>query len=86
MRAILGCWPTRRHGPCAGQAGRTRQRRHRVHAADRSALEQLRLSGWDFVASGVNGHRWGLPYWAARVSEVGWAFDRSGRLNSRGDR
>ena len=27
----------------------------------RGAFDQLRLSGWDFVASGVSGHRWGLP-------------------------
>lgn len=27
----------------------------------RGSFDQLRLSGWDFVASGVRGHRWGLP-------------------------
>jgi zinc/manganese transport system ATP-binding protein len=43
----------------------------------RSALEHLRLSGWDFVASGVNGHRWGLPILdrAAR-KEVSWALEQ----------
>jgi zinc/manganese transport system ATP-binding protein len=35
----------------------------------------LRLSGWDFVASAVNGHKWGLP--GARVDdrrEIDWAL------------
>jgi zinc/manganese transport system ATP-binding protein len=27
----------------------------------RSSVADLRLRGWDFVASAVNGHRWGLP-------------------------
>jgi zinc/manganese transport system ATP-binding protein len=43
----------------------------------RGALDQLRLSGWDFVASGVNGHCWGLPVLdrAAR-RQVAWALER----------
>jgi zinc/manganese transport system ATP-binding protein len=43
----------------------------------RGALDQLRLSGWDFVASGVNGHRWGLPLLDRSARrEVGWALER----------
>jgi zinc/manganese transport system ATP-binding protein len=43
----------------------------------RSSLEHMRLSGWDFVASGVNGHRWGLPI-LGRVArkEVNWALEQ----------
>jgi len=62
MRAILGLLPPRsgtirvlgkpvaRGNPLIGYLPQTRD-----------ALDQLRLSGWDFVASAVNGHRWGLP-------------------------
>ncbi len=28
----------------------------------RSAVSGLRLSGWDFVISAANGHRWGIPW------------------------
>jgi zinc/manganese transport system ATP-binding protein len=43
----------------------------------RGALDQLRLSGWDFVASGFNGHRWGLPLLSrAGRREVAWALER----------
>ena len=31
----------------------------------RSVLGGVRLNGWDFVASGANGQRWGLPLPAA---------------------
>ncbi|HEX3404373.1 MAG TPA: ATP-binding cassette domain-containing protein [Acetobacteraceae bacterium] len=42
----------------------------------RSALDSLRLSGWDFVASGANGHRWGLPLLHSQARrEVHWALD-----------
>jgi zinc/manganese transport system ATP-binding protein len=41
--------------------------------------EGLRLTGWDFVASAVRGHRWGLPHLdAAGRREVAWALDRVG--------
>jgi zinc/manganese transport system ATP-binding protein len=62
MRAILGLLPPR--------SGRIRVLGKPVARGNpaigympqaRSALDQLRLSGWDFVASGVKGHRWGLP-------------------------
>ena len=43
----------------------------------RGALDQLRLSGWDFVASGVNGHRWGMPLLGRAAREaVAWALER----------
>ena len=43
----------------------------------RGPLDQLRLSGWDFVASGVGGHRWGLPLLTrASRQEVAWALER----------
>jgi zinc/manganese transport system ATP-binding protein len=62
MRAILGLLPPRcgtirvmgspvgRGNPAIGYMPQAR-----------STLDQLWLSGWDFVASGLNGHRWGLP-------------------------
>jgi zinc/manganese transport system ATP-binding protein len=62
MRAILGLLPPRsgairvlgkpvaRGNPFIGYMPQVRV-----------AFDQLRLSGWDFVASGVSGHRWGLP-------------------------
>jgi zinc/manganese transport system ATP-binding protein len=42
----------------------------------RSSLGDLRLRGWDLVASVHNGHRWGLAYLepAAR-RDVAWALD-----------
>jgi zinc/manganese transport system ATP-binding protein len=41
----------------------------------RGQLERVRLTGWDFVASGANGHRWGLPLTGASAQrEVGWAL------------
>jgi zinc/manganese transport system ATP-binding protein len=42
----------------------------------RGALDNLRLSGWDFVASGANGQRWGLPLLGTDARrEVAWALD-----------
>ncbi len=70
MRAILGLIPpaggvirvlgepARRGNPAVGYMP---QHRH--------TTASLRLSGWDFVASAVNGHRWGLP--GARVASTG---------------
>jgi zinc/manganese transport system ATP-binding protein len=41
----------------------------------RGALETVRLTGWDFVASGCNSHRWGLPLiGSAARREVDWAL------------
>lgn len=78
MRAILGLLPPRtgaihvlgkpvaRGNPAVGYMPQTR-----------GALDHLRLTGWDFVASGANGHRWGLPLLdrAAR-RDVEWALER----------
>jgi zinc/manganese transport system ATP-binding protein len=37
----------------------------------------VRLTGWDFVASGARGHRWGLPLLdRAAQHDVAWALDR----------
>jgi zinc/manganese transport system ATP-binding protein len=63
MRAILGMIPVtsgsiraldapvRRGNPAIGYAPQVR-----------SPLGHSRLRGWDFVASVVNGHRWGVPW------------------------
>jgi zinc/manganese transport system ATP-binding protein len=78
MRAILGLLPPHagsirvlgkpvaRGNPAVGYMPQTR-----------GVLDHLRLTGWDFVASGANGHRWGLPLLdrAAR-RDVGWALER----------
>ena len=38
-----------------------------------------RLSGWDFVASAAQGHRWGLPIpSAASRKQIDWALERVG--------
>jgi len=78
MRAVLGLQPPRsgtirvlgmpvaRGNPAVGYMPQTR-----------AALEHLRLTGWDFVASGVRGHRWGLPLLGrAARDEVTWALER----------
>jgi len=78
MRAILGLLPPRngairvlgrpvaRGNPAIGYMPQMR-----------GALDQLRLSGWDFVASGVNGHRWGMPLLGrASRDAVAWALER----------
>jgi len=42
----------------------------------RRSIEGLRLSGWDFVASAQDGHRWGLPVLGpAARREVAWALE-----------
>lgn len=78
MRAILGLLPAltgtirvlgrpaMRGNPAVGYMPQSR-----------GALDHLRLTGWDFVASGMTGHRWGVPLLdrAAR-REVAWALDR----------
>ncbi len=77
MRAILGLLPPR--------SGKIRVLDHPVARGNaavgympqtRGALDNLRLSGWDFVASGSSGHRWGLPVLgAAARRDVQWALD-----------
>jgi zinc/manganese transport system ATP-binding protein len=77
MRAILGLVPPRsgairvlgqpvaRGNPSVGYMPQTR-----------GALNNMRLSGWDFVASGANGHRWGIPLLGATARrEVAWALE-----------
>ena len=45
----------------------------------RSAMGAMRLSGWDYVAGAVEGHRWGPPLiGAAGRREVAWALDLVG--------
>ena len=45
----------------------------------RSNIDTLRLSGWDFVAGVVDGHRLGLPWLSnAGRKEVEWALDMVG--------
>ncbi|HYV87357.1 MAG TPA: ATP-binding cassette domain-containing protein [Candidatus Polarisedimenticolia bacterium] len=62
MRALLGL--------VKPEAGRIRVLGHDVRRGNsavgympqsRRAIEGLRLSGFDYVASAANGHRWGLP-------------------------
>jgi zinc/manganese transport system ATP-binding protein len=78
MRAILGLLPARagtirllgkpvrRGNPAIGYMPQAR-----------GGLDHLRLSGWDFVASGANGHRWGLPILGrAARRQVAWALER----------
>ena len=80
MRAILGLVP-----PAAGTIRVLGATAARGNAAIgympqvRGSLADKRLSGWDFVASVVNGHRLGLPLLdAAGRREVAWALDMVG--------
>jgi len=78
MRAILGLLPlsggtirvlggtVARGNPAVGYMPQTR-----------AALDHVRLTGWDFVASGARGHRWGLPLLDREARrDVTWALDR----------
>ncbi len=52
----------------------------------RSSIADLRLRGWDFVASALNGDRWGLPILGAEGRrEVAWALElvEAGQLAER---
>jgi zinc/manganese transport system ATP-binding protein len=80
MRAILGLIP-----PTAGRIQVLGAPAARGNAAigympqTRGELASKRLSGWDFVASVVHGHRLGLPLLdAAGKREVAWALDMVG--------
>ncbi len=80
MRAILGLVP-----PAAGTIQVLGAPAARGNAAIgympqvRGELADKRLSGWDFVASVVRGHRLGLPLLdAAGRREVAWALDMVG--------
>jgi zinc/manganese transport system ATP-binding protein len=77
MRAILGLLPPRN-----GSIRVLNEPVSRGNAAvgympqTRGAMDSVRLTGWDFVASAANGHRWGLPLLnAAARREVYWALD-----------
>lgn len=78
MRAILGLLAPRggticvlgklaaRGNPAVGYMPQTR-----------GALDHLRLTGWDFVASGAQGHRWGLPVLDRTARrDMEWALER----------
>ena len=42
-------------------------------------IEGLRLSGWEFVASTAQGHRWGIPHLGAEARrDIEWALDQVG--------
>ena len=80
MRAILGLVP-----PAAGTIRVLGAPAARGNAAIgympqvRGELADKRLSGWDFVAAVVRGHRLGLPLLnAAGRREVAWALDMVG--------
>jgi zinc/manganese transport system ATP-binding protein len=80
MRAVLGLVP-----PAAGTISVLGGPAARGNAAIgympqvRGDLADKRLSGWDFVASVVRGHRLGLPLLdAAGRREVAWALDMVG--------
>ncbi|HEY7580713.1 MAG TPA: ATP-binding cassette domain-containing protein [Acetobacteraceae bacterium] len=78
MRAILGLLPPR--GGTIRVLGKPVRRGNPAIGympQARGGLDHLRLSGRDFVASGVEGHRWGLPVLdrAAR-RRVAWALER----------
>lgn len=45
----------------------------------RTSAGNLRLRGWDFVASAYRGHRWGLPTLdQTALREINWALDTVG--------
>ena len=80
MRAVLGLVTTRagsirvlgrpvaRGNPAVGYMPQTR-----------GALDSMRLSGWDFVASGAKGHHWGLPLVGSQAHrDVRWALEMVG--------
>ena len=80
MRAVLGLVP-----PASGTIRVLGAPAARGNAAIgympqvRGELADKRLSGWDFVASVVHGHRLGLPLLdAAGRREVAWALDMVG--------
>jgi zinc/manganese transport system ATP-binding protein len=82
MRAMLGLL-----APRAGTIkalGRPAQRGNRAigYMPQTRGAADLRWSGWDFVASAVGGHRWGLPRLsAAERDEVARMLDLVGATN-----
>jgi zinc/manganese transport system ATP-binding protein len=78
MRAILGLVPIRSGAlRVLGQPVARGNPRIGYMPQTRSALDHLRLTGWDFVASAARGHRWGLPLLDREARRnVAWALDR----------
>jgi len=77
MRAILGLLPPRAGGIRVLGAAVTRGNPAVGYMPQmRAALDHVRLTGWDFVASGAAGHRWGLPLLDRSARrDVEWALD-----------
>ncbi len=77
MRAVLGLLPVRSGViRVLGQAVARGNSAVGYMPQTRGALDTLRLSGWDFVASGAGGHRWGLPVLgSAARRDVQWALE-----------
>ncbi len=80
MRAILGLLPPRSGAiRVLGAPAVTGNPAIGYMPQARSSMESLRLSGWDFVAGVVDGHRLGLPILSrAGRAEVEWALDMVG--------
>jgi zinc/manganese transport system ATP-binding protein len=78
MRAILGLVkPSRGTIRVLGQPAARGNSSIGYMPQMRAALYQPGLSGWDFVASGIAGHRWGLPLLGrAARHEIAWALDQ----------
>jgi zinc/manganese transport system ATP-binding protein len=77
MRAILGLLPPRAGGIRVLGAAVTRGNPAVGYMPQmRAALDHVRLTGWDFVASGAAGHRWGLPLLDRSARrDIEWALD-----------
>jgi zinc/manganese transport system ATP-binding protein len=80
MRAILGLLPAAGGTVrVLGQPARRGNAQVGYMPQTRSAAAALRLSGRDYVAGAVAGHRWGLPVLSgAERREVAWALDMVG--------
>ncbi len=80
MRAMLGLIkPSRGTIQVLGQPVRRGNFAVGYMPQTRRTVQGLRLSGWDYVASAVDGHRWGLPVLGARARrEVSWALEMVG--------
>jgi zinc/manganese transport system ATP-binding protein len=80
MRAVLGLVrPSAGSIRVLGDAARRGNPAVGYMPQSRRTAAGHRLSGWDFVASAVNGHRWGLPAVTSRDRrEIGWALDMVG--------
>ena len=80
MRAILGLAPLARGSILAlGAPAGSRNAAIGYLPQNRGPLAALRLTGYDIVATGMNGARWGLPSLSARDRrEIDWALDMVG--------